>query len=39
MVAAPRLVDIHDHLPREESGKILKRRLREPHREKSGRRI
>ena len=35
----PRLVSFHDGLPREESGKIFKRRLRAPYWEKAGRRI
>jgi long-chain acyl-CoA synthetase len=35
----PRVVTFHADLPREESGKIFKRRLREPYWEKSGRRI
>ena len=35
----PRKVDFHAALPREDSGKIFKRRLRAPYWEKSGRRI
>jgi long-chain acyl-CoA synthetase len=35
----PRLVSFHAELPREESGKIFKRRLRAPYWEKTGRRI
>ena len=35
----PRLVAFHDALPREDSGKIFKRRLKAPYWEKSGRRI
>ena len=35
----PRVVAFHDELPREESGKIFKRRLRAPYWEKSGRKI
>jgi long-chain acyl-CoA synthetase len=35
----PRAVEIHAELPREESGKIFKRRLREPYWAKAGRRI
>jgi len=35
----PRVVEFHQALPREDSGKIFKRRLREPHWEKAGRRI
>jgi long-chain acyl-CoA synthetase len=35
----PRVVTFHDELPREESGKIFKRRLRAPYWEKSGRKI
>ncbi len=35
----PRLVTFHDALPREDSGKIFKRRLREPYWAGSGRRI
>jgi long-chain acyl-CoA synthetase len=35
----PRVVEIREDLPREDSGKIFKRRLRAPYWEKSGRRI
>jgi long-chain acyl-CoA synthetase len=35
----PRVVTFHDSLPREESGKIFKRRLRDPYWEKAGRKI
>jgi long-chain acyl-CoA synthetase len=35
----PRKIDFHSELPREDSGKIFKRRLRAPYWEKSGRRI
>jgi len=35
----PRKVDFHPELPREDSGKIFKRRLRAPYWEKSGRKI
>jgi len=35
----PRVMTFHDELPREESGKIFKRRLRAPYWEKSGRKI
>ena len=35
----PRVVEFSDALPREESGKIFKRRLRAPYWEKTGRRI
>jgi long-chain acyl-CoA synthetase len=35
----PRVITFHAELPREESGKIFKRRLRAPYWEKSGRRI
>jgi long-chain acyl-CoA synthetase len=35
----PRQIDFHAALPREDSGKIFKRRLRAPYWEKSGRRI
>lgn len=35
----PRRIDFHDSLPREESGKIFKRKLRDPFWEKVGRRI
>jgi long-chain acyl-CoA synthetase len=35
----PRIVTFHTELPREESGKIFKRRLRAPNWEKTGRRI
>ena len=35
----PRRVTFHDALPREDSGKIFKRRLRDPYWEKAGRRI
>jgi len=35
----PRHIEIHDRLPREDSGKIFKRRLRDPYWERAGRRI
>jgi long-chain acyl-CoA synthetase len=35
----PRVVEFHAQLPREESGKIFKRRLRDPYWKDSGRRI
>jgi long-chain acyl-CoA synthetase len=35
----PRVVTFHDALPREDSGKIFKRRLKAPYWEKTGRRI
>jgi long-chain acyl-CoA synthetase len=35
----PRVVEFRDALPREDSGKIFKRKLREPYWEKAGRRI
>ncbi|MFL6566073.1 MAG: AMP-binding enzyme [Burkholderiales bacterium] len=35
----PRVVTFHEELPREESGKIFKRRLRAPYWENTGRRI
>jgi long-chain acyl-CoA synthetase len=35
----PRTVEIRSELPREDSGKIFKRKLREPYWEKAGRRI
>ena len=35
----PKRVTFHDELPREESGKIFKRRLRAPYWEKAGRKI
>ena len=35
----PRLVAFHEQLPREDSGKIFKRRLRAPYWEKAGRKI
>jgi long-chain acyl-CoA synthetase len=35
----PRLVVFHEQLPREDSGKIFKRKLRAPYWEKAGRRI
>jgi long-chain acyl-CoA synthetase len=35
----PKHVEIHSHLPREDSGKIFKRRLRDPYWERAGRRI
>ena len=35
----PRVVTFHEELPREESGKIFKRRLREPYWKDAGRRI
>lgn len=35
----PRIVDFHDRLPREDTGKVFKPRLRAPYWEKAGRRI
>ncbi len=35
----PRKLDIHDILPREDSGKIFKKRLRDPYWEKEGKKI
>ena len=35
----PRTIEIRDGLPREDSGKIFKRRLREPYWQNTGRRI
>jgi long-chain acyl-CoA synthetase len=35
----PKHVEIHANLPREDSGKIFKRRLRDPYWEQAGRRI
>jgi long-chain acyl-CoA synthetase len=35
----PRVVTFHDALPREDSGKIFKRRLREPYWRAAGRKI
>jgi long-chain acyl-CoA synthetase len=35
----PRIVTFHESLPREDSGKIFKRRLREPYWKDAGRRI
>jgi long-chain acyl-CoA synthetase len=35
----PKHVEIHSRLPREDSGKIFKRRLRDPYWERAGRRI
>ena len=35
----PRHIDIQKELPREDSGKIFKRRLRDPYWERAGRRI
>ena len=35
----PKHVEIQSNLPREDSGKIFKRRLRDPYWEKAGRRI
>jgi long-chain acyl-CoA synthetase len=35
----PKHVEIHSQLPREDSGKIFKRRLRDPYWERAGRRI
>lgn len=35
----PRLIEFHDSLPREDSGKIFKRKLRDPHWEGAGRSI
>jgi len=36
---APKVIEFHDELPREDSGKIFKRKLRAPHWEASGRSI
>jgi long-chain acyl-CoA synthetase len=35
----PRQIEIHRNLPREDSGKIFKRRLRDPYWERAGRKI
>lgn len=35
----PRQIDIHEQLPREDSGKIFKQRLREPYWKQTGRKI
>jgi long-chain acyl-CoA synthetase len=35
----PRVIEFSDELPREESGKIFKRKLREPYWREAGRRI
>ena len=35
----PKHVEIHRALPREDSGKIFKRRLRDPYWERAGRKI
>jgi len=35
----PKHIEIHDKLPREDSGKIFKRRLRDPYWEQAGRQI
>ncbi|MFZ5735249.1 MAG: AMP-binding enzyme, partial [Pseudomonadota bacterium] len=35
----PKHIEIHDSLPREDSGKIFKRRLRDPYWERAGRKI
>jgi long-chain acyl-CoA synthetase len=35
----PRHVEFHEALPREDSGKLFKRRLRAPHWERAGRKI
>lgn len=35
----PRIIDFHDKLPREDTGKVFKPRLRAPYWEKAGRRI
>ena len=35
----PTLITVHETLPREDSGKIFKRKLREPYWEQAGRRI
>ena len=36
---APRIIEVHEKLPREDSGKIFKRRLRDPYWAKAGRTI
>ena len=35
----PRALEVHEQLPREDSGKIFKQRLRAPHWEKAGRQV
>jgi long-chain acyl-CoA synthetase len=35
----PRVIEFHDDLPRDDSGKLLKRKLREPHWQGAGRAI
>jgi long-chain acyl-CoA synthetase len=35
----PRIIDFHDELPRDDSGKLLKRKLREPYWQGAGRAI
>jgi long-chain acyl-CoA synthetase len=35
----PRVIEFHEQLPRDDSGKLLKRQLRDPHWEEAGRRI
>ena len=35
----PRIIDFHDRLPREDTGKVFKPRLRAPYWEKAGRKI
>jgi len=36
-VVVPRVIAFHDDPPRDESGKLLKRRLRDSHRRSAGR--
>jgi long-chain acyl-CoA synthetase len=35
----PRIIDFHEALPREDSGKIFKARLREPYWDGAGRKV
>jgi long-chain acyl-CoA synthetase len=35
----PRVIEFHEELPRDDSGKLLKRKLREPHWQGAGRAI
>jgi long-chain acyl-CoA synthetase len=35
----PRIIDFHNHLPREDTGKVFKPRLRAPYWQRAGRNI